>query len=194
MAIAEQESNFSTHVRAPTSSATGLFQFIESTWLRTLRDFGPKHGLTREAQAIQNSDGALYVADSAKRAHILGLRNNPYIAALMAGEMLNHDRQWIAERIGRDLTHGETYLAHFLGPEDAAMFLSRMQRQPQTQAANLLPGPARANHAIFYAGRRRAGALSVAAVHDKFEAMMHVRHNRFAHVEEVVGLSAYASQ
>ena len=135
MAIADKESSFSTHVQARTSSATGLFQFIERTWLQVVRDFGAKHGLAKEAAAVQWVDDELVVADSGERARILELRRNPYLSALLAAEMLSRDRTRIASRIGRDLTRGETYLSHFLGPDDAERFMEKVVDQPNAAAA-----------------------------------------------------------
>jgi Transglycosylase SLT domain len=186
MAIADKESSFSTAVKAKTSSATGLYQFIESTWLKVVRDFGAKHGLEKEAKAINWVDDELTVADAAERARILELRRDPYLSALLAAEMLKRDRTRIAKRIGRDLSDGETYLAHFLGPDDAERFLEKVVGQPKAAAVKLLPRPARANRSIFFAraGRKLKG-LSVAEVHGKFEKMMGLRLDRYRNVHQV---------
>lgn len=42
---AKAESNFNPSVKAKTSSATGLFQFIKSTWLDMVDKHGAKHGI-----------------------------------------------------------------------------------------------------------------------------------------------------
>lgn len=186
MAIADKESSFSTGVQARTSSATGLFQFIEKTWLKVVKDFGAKHGLRKEAKAIAWVDDELVVADGAEKARILELRREPYISALLAAEMLKRDRERIARRIGRDLTHGETYLAHFLGPDDAERFMEKVVEEPGTAAAKLLPKPARANKPIFFArSGRKQKSLSVAEVHRKFKAMMDLRLDRYRNVQQV---------
>ncbi|MDN3719678.1 transglycosylase SLT domain-containing protein [Roseibium salinum] len=44
---AARESAFNPTAKARTSSATGLFQFIESTWLETMKEAGPRHGLEK---------------------------------------------------------------------------------------------------------------------------------------------------
>ncbi len=192
MAIADKESSFKTTVQARTSSATGLFQFIERTWLHVVREFGAKHGLEKEAALIGwDDDGP--VVEAADRARILELRRDPYLSALMAAEMLKRDRDRIARGIGRDLTDGEVYLAHFLGPDDAERFLQKVEKQPKAVAARLLPRPARANRPIFYvrAGRKAKGR-SVAEVHKKFEAMMDTRLERYRNVGDIPGLTAFA--
>jgi hypothetical protein len=193
MAIADKESSFATHVRAKTSSATGLFQFIDATWLKVVRDFGARHGMEAEAKAIVIIDDEFTVADAAEKARILELRRDPMLSALMAGEMLNRDRARIAQRIGRDLTHGEVYLAHFLGPNDAERFMAKVVEEPKAAAARLLPRPARANKPIFFArAGRKARSLSVAEVHEKFEDMITRRTQRYRDVPERLGAAAYA--
>jgi hypothetical protein len=195
MAIADKESSFSTGVKAKTSSATGLYQFIEATWLKTVRDFGARHGLEKEAKAINWVDDELVVADAAEKARILELRRDPYVSALLAAEMLKRDRNRIGKRIGRELTDGETYLAHFLGPDDAERFLEKVVGEPKAGAVKLLPRPARANRSIFYArtGRKMKG-LSVAEVHSKFERMMGLRLDRYRNVHQVANATTVAAE
>src|SRR4051794_38112576 len=55
MALADKESSLLPDNKAHTSSAEGLFQFVESTWLEVLRRYGSKHGYAAEAEAIQVS-------------------------------------------------------------------------------------------------------------------------------------------
>ena len=195
MAVADKESSFITAVQAKTSSATGLYQFIERTWLGVIRDFGPKYGYGQDAALIvPDANDRPSVQDQAERARILDMRRDPYLSALMAGEMLKRDAARIALKIGRELTLGEVYLAHFLGADDAENFLSQVVDKPTAAAAILLPGPARANRSIFFAGttgrgrHRKPASLSVAQVHQKFEAMMSTRGDRYRDVRNVAGL------
>jgi len=192
MSIADKESSFAPSVKASTSSATGLFQFIDTTWFRVVRDFGAKHGMSQEAALIEEAElrGGM---SPATRQSILNLRNDPYLSALMAAEMLKADGARIAARIGRDLSEGETYLAHFLGPSDAEKFMSKVVAEPRYAAPKLLPKPARANRSIFYEKtRRKPQSLTVADVHRKFENMMGIRWERYRDVEKVAGLTAYS--
>lgn len=195
MAVADKESSFITAVQAKTSSATGLYQFIERTWLGVIRDFGAKYGYAQDAALIvPDANDRPSVQDQAERARILDMRRDPYLSALMAGEMLKRDAARIALKIGRELSLGEVYLAHFLGPDDAENFLSQVVDKPGAAAAALLPGPARANRSIFFSGttgrgrHRKPASLSVAQVHQKFEAMMSTRGDRYRDVRSVAGL------
>jgi soluble lytic murein transglycosylase-like protein len=71
MALADKESSLLPDNKARTSSAEGLFQFIESTWLEVLRRYGPKHGYVAEAEAIQVVQGRPVVSDGNERGRLL---------------------------------------------------------------------------------------------------------------------------
>lgn len=64
---AQRESSLEPDAKAKTSSATGLFQFIEQTWLSMVKQEGPKQGLSQYADAISESGGRLTVSDPAAR-------------------------------------------------------------------------------------------------------------------------------
>src|SRR3546814_888298 len=49
---AKIESGFNPNARASTSSATGLYQFIDQSWLGVVNDHGEKYGLGWAANAI----------------------------------------------------------------------------------------------------------------------------------------------
>src|SRR4051794_16741470 len=115
MALADKESSLLPDNKARTSSAEGLFQFIEGTWFEVLRRYGPKYGYTSEAEAIQIIRGRPVVSDSTDRERILRLRRIPYLSALMAGEMITTHRQILANKGARDPPFAELYIAHFLG-------------------------------------------------------------------------------
>ena len=138
---------------------------------------------------MQDGNDRPSIADSGERARVLELRRDPYLSAVLAGEMLKRDAARISLRIGRELTLGEVYLAHFLGPDDAERFMTKVVNEPKSAAAALLPKPARANKTIFYAkaGRRKVKSLSVAEVHEKFENMMSTRSARYRDVGAITG-------
>lgn len=180
MAVADKELSFATEAKAQTSSAEGLFQFIESTWLGVVYEFGAKYGLEKELAQITRSGRQFVVPDAAERERILQLRREPYLSALLAGEMLKRDTLRLEKGLGRHLTGGEIYLIHFLGPEGAQIFIDKINGQPDFAAAELLPKAAQANQPIFYAeagGQSRT--LTVSEVQHKFEEMIRVRLDRY---------------
>jgi len=191
MAVADKESAFSTAVQAKTSSATGLYQFIEQTWLGVIYEFGPRHGLANEARLIGRSGRQFTVADANERQRILDLRREPYISALLAGEMLKRDTLRLEKAMGRHLTGGEIYLIHFLGPDAAQTFIETMEETPGAKAAELLPRPAQANRPIFYADAGgETKTLSLSEVHKKFNDMIKVRLDRYGDVRKLWGAQA----
>ncbi|MFM7404200.1 MAG: transglycosylase SLT domain-containing protein [Erythrobacter sp.] len=152
LAQAEVESAMNPDARAATSSATGLYQFIESTWLDTMKKHGHRFGLGHIADQIDvTASGNAYVADGARREAILGLRSDPQIAALMAAGLAEDNRAHLMPILGRQPDHAELYLAHFLGAGGAGRFLSELQADPGQSAAALFSRPAASNRAIFYA-------------------------------------------
>lgn len=183
MAVADKESSFSTAVKAQTSSATGLYQFIEQTWLGVIYEFGTKHGLAADVKLIGRSGRQFVVTDASQRQRILDMRREPYISALLAAEMLKRDTLRLERALGRHLTGGEIYLIHFLGPDAAQTFIETMEEQPGVKAADLLPKPAQANRPIFYADAGgETKVLSVSEVHKKFNDMIKVRLDRYSAV------------
>lgn len=155
MAQAKLESSFDPDARARTSSASGLYQFIDSTWLATLDRHGAALGLGSAANAVTTRGGRYVVADPALRGQIMALRFDPQASALMAGALATDNAAALAPVLGRHPDAAELYMAHFLGAGGATRFLTELARDPQRSAASLLPGPAAANTAIFYA---RGGA------------------------------------
>ncbi|PZU90863.1 MAG: lytic transglycosylase [Chelatococcus sp.] len=156
---AQRESSLQPDAKAPTSSATGLFQFIEQTWLSMVKQEGPKQGLANYADAIsQSSDGRLTVSDPSAREKILSLRKDPQVAAVMAGALTQKNRDQLAASIGRQPNAGELYMAHVLGARGASDLIRSVASDPGRAAASDFPEAAAANRGIFYdkAGRARS--------------------------------------
>lgn len=188
MALADKESSFRADVRAPTSSAEGLYQFIDRTWLDVVRRWGADHGLAMEADAVTLVDERPVVEDESMRARILELRREPYLAAVMAAEMLKRDAAEIGFRTGRALGPTEMYLAHFLGLEDAARFITLLDARKPPSAAKVFPAAARANAAIFFERRkRRLHGLTVPEVYGRIQSMIDSRVARYRDVQVAAG-------
>ncbi|MCW5759066.1 MAG: transglycosylase SLT domain-containing protein [Phenylobacterium sp.] len=157
MKTAGRESSFNPRAQASTSSAAGLFQFVEQTWLSTLKQHGTKHGYARYADLItRGSDGRYHVNGPEARRAVMDLRLDPHAASLMAGELASDHAAYLKGRTGRDPTAGELYAAHFLGPQGSARLINAVQSQPGASAASLFPDAARSNRSIFYRDGRAA--------------------------------------
>ena len=149
LAQAKLESGLDPSAQAGTSSATGLYQFIDSTWLRTLDRHGAKHGM-EWADAAIGKNGR--VADHATRDHLLSLRYDADTSSLMAAELTRENAAGLQTVLGREAEPTELYLAHFLGLGGAQKFLGALASNPDQSAAAMMPQAARANRSIFYDG------------------------------------------
>lgn len=151
MRTAGRESGYNPKAKAQTSSAAGLFQFVDQTWLATLKRHGSKYGYARYAELIEKGpDGRYRVADTAARRAVLDLKLDPHAASLMAGELTSDHASYLKGRTGRPPTSGELYAAHFLGPQGSAKLIEAMHSRPGAAAASLFPAAAAANRGIFY--------------------------------------------
>jgi hypothetical protein len=156
MALADKESSLLPDNKARTSSAEGLFQFVEGTWLEVLRRYGPKHGYAAEAESIQVVEGRPAVSDGNERERILRLRRDPYLSALMAGEMITTHRQILAGKVARDPSFAELYMGHFLGVNGASRFMALLSDKPRKSASKASPHAGKANHALFFVSKKDA--------------------------------------
>ena len=157
---AETESGFDPKAKASTSSATGLYQFLEGTWLSMVRQHGARHGMAAEAAAIGTGPGgAPRVSDPATRARILEMRNDPGFAAAMAAEYTKESQGHLRGALGREPVATDLYFAHFFGPHGAAQFLRARDANGAAPGADLLPDAAAANRAVFYAPDGRARSM-----------------------------------
>ena len=164
MRSAKRESGYNPGAKAPTSSAAGLFQFVDQTWLSTLKKHGSKYGYARYAELIQQgSDGRFHVGGAEARRAVMDLRLDPHAASLMAGELTSEHASYLRGRVGRDPTAGELYAAHFLGPQGSAKLIEAMHSNPRGPAASLFPEAAASNHSIFYRDGRAASVSEVYA-------------------------------
>lgn len=156
---AQRESALEPDAKARTSSATGLFQFIEQTWLSIMRQEGPKQGMANYAGAIsEDGSGRLTVSDPALREKILQLRTDPQVATVMAGALTQKNAEQLGQALGRQPQAGELYMAHVLGARGATDLIRTVGSDPTRAAARDFPEAAAANRSIFYdkAGRARS--------------------------------------
>jgi hypothetical protein len=166
---AATESSFNPNAKASTSSASGLYQFIDQTWLTELSQHGAQYGLGRQAAAISvDSSGHASVSDPSMRAEIMNLKNDPAAAAEMAAAFTKDNQAYLQGAVGGSIGPTELYLAHFLGAGGAAKFLSAMRRDPAQAAASVMPQAADSNEPVFYHADGTPRSLS--EVYQRFAA------------------------
>src|SRR5580692_7178090 len=161
LATAQVESGLNPQAGASTSSARGLFQFIEQTWLGTIKQSGAQLGYGRYADAItKTSSGHYQVSDPAMRAEILKLRNDPTANAVMAGAFTKANADYLATKLGRQPSEGELYIAHFLGAGGAARLISLAAANPNAKATDYFQNAANAIPRSSMTGQPAARAAS----------------------------------
>ena len=169
LATAKMESDFNPSAGASTSSAHGLYQFIDQTWFGTVKEAGGQLGYGQYADAItKTSSGDYTVSDPAARSAILKLRDDPTAASSMAAVLTQSNSFKLTGTIGRRPTDGELYMAHFLGVGGAAKLITSAEDSPQASAVKMFPNAAAANHSIFY--DRSGSARSVSEVYGVLNA------------------------
>ena len=172
LAQAHLESGLNPQAKARTSSAAGLYQFIEGTWLSSLDRY--REQLASYPDTERSSAKAavtLSMADAnsgLSREERLELRHDPQLAALVAAAYATENGKRLRGVLGRSATSTELYLAHFLGSGGASRFMLAWKRNPNRAAALMFPRAARSNRSIFYTSSGRARSLQGVLRH--FEA------------------------
>jgi hypothetical protein len=185
LATAKIESDLDPSLTMKSSSAAGLFQFIDQTWLGTLKQAGPAFGYGAYADAItRNAAGHYSVDDPEMRKQIMKLRQDPTANSVMAGVLTQKNAGSLTRKIGRQPTDSELYIAHFLGAGGAGKLIQAAASNPQANAADAFPLAAHANRPIFY--DRQGNARSISGVYSEI-----VR--RFKAAGDSVGATMMAS-
>lgn len=98
------ESGGNANAKNPNSSATGAGQFLDSTWLATVKAHRPD------------------LLEGRTTADVLALRNDKALSREMVSHLANDNAQFLRNQ-GIQPTDGDIYLAHFLGPRGASQVL-----------------------------------------------------------------------
>lgn len=174
---ASAESSFDADAKARTSSASGLYQFIERTWLDMVERHGDKHGIDTSGKT---------------RGEILELRNDPKAASLMAAEFASENEKFLDAHYGGEIGATELYFAHFLGAGGASSFLNARQEDPMQKGAILFPSAAKANRNVFY-DQSSGRAKSLDEIYAYFDKKFSIENTPPASLEEDTTSAAIAN-
>lgn len=109
--IIGNESGGNAYAQNPNSSAGGLGQFIDSTWLSMLQKHRPD------------------LVEGKSPQELLALKSDPALSREMT-DAYAADNQAILSKNGAPVTPGSTYLAHFAGPQGAVSVLNSDPNAP----------------------------------------------------------------
>ncbi len=186
MAQAAQESGFDPKAQASTSSARGLYQFIDRTWLEMVRDHGSRHGMGDLSAWIEGKPGETpRVRDPVIKAKIMALRDDPAFSSMMAGEYASGNKSKLERDTGGSAGATELYLAHFLGPSGASRFLTTLKANSSAQADQILPEAAAANRNVFYA-KDSGRPLTVGEIYQRFARSIGGKQAEFGNMQALV--------
>lgn len=135
----------------PSSSATGVGQFTEGTWLGLMKDGSTAAKLGVDVSGMTDQQ-------------ILDLRKNVDVSVGAIAALAARDRGTIEGALGRPVNDAELYMSHFLGAGGAITLLKMNEQQPDASAAALMPAAAAANRNVFY--DKSGKALTVGQVYN----------------------------
>lgn len=105
----------------PYSSASGVGQFIESTWLSMIKQYGNQIGVDTRTM----NDGQL-----------LALRKDPVVGKFITTKYAEQNVAYLQSKGVSNISPGAIYAAHYFGPAVAADFL---KADPNAKATDVLP-------------------------------------------------------
>jgi hypothetical protein len=150
------ESSFNPELEAATSSAAGLYQFVEQSWLFMMQETGAELGFEDLANAISTGEGGKYeVTLDEVREEILRLRYDAEMSAIFAGLFTRRNFEALAQMIEREPDASELYLAHVMGAWGAAEMIQLVETKPDAKANRHFRRAARANRSIFFHKNRK---------------------------------------
>lgn len=155
LTVGMMESSLKPKAGAGTSSAKGLYQFINSTWTEVLGKYGNKYGIPKNANVY-----------------------DPWANTLMGAEYLKEGARRIQGTLGRPATPVDLYMTHFMGGGGGSSFLKNLARKPDAPAAADFDSAARANPTVFFKNGRM---LTYAEVYD---ALQRRARNNFSNVAQ----------
>ena len=136
------ESDLGRMTISSSSSARGIYQFIEPTWLVLMKRYGERIGykayadmieINKETRQPQITHGGVVM-----RQKILDLRYNTRIAALIkAHQIKDEERVLRSFKNGQDINITDHYIAHMLGLSLARTFYQLKQSESVIILSNL---------------------------------------------------------
>lgn len=147
---AHLETNLDPGAQSRTSTAAGLFQMTDSTWLSLIRNYGSRYGWKAFGEQVNCSARSSGIADTATKQAALDLRFDAMTSTFLAAELARENQEALKKALARDVSDPELYVAHFLGLAGSVRILRSLETSPDAFAASMFPAAARANKPLFY--------------------------------------------
>jgi hypothetical protein len=138
-----------------TSSAVGIAQFTKGTAVRLAKSNNGFYARVLGIDIAGKSDDEIHAMFKDPKVAMTG-------AALLARENANQ----MQRDLGRPVSDGEMYLAHFLGAGGATTLIRAVQADPNQLAATIMPQAAAANKGIFF-DKETGRGLTVAQLYSR---------------------------
>ena len=177
LCVASTESGMNTSAKNKHSSAQGPFQFTNVAWLEAVYRFGSDHGMDWLAQRITQQPSGAMVVDHAAREHLLTLRDNPAMSAMMAAAVMKNDCAAVEKATGNKCTLGHMYLIHLLGTSGAVHFVEAAVSGRGTSSDIVAPTAVAQNRNLF---TREGKVLSAQDAMKGIESMMADKYRFYA--------------
>ena len=130
-------------------SATGLFQFIKSTWKSMVNKYGKQYGIS------------------------MGDIRNPRANSIMGALLYKENASYLKRKLGREPSLAEVYMAHFSGMGGAVKLIKAMQRNPNAPASSVYSPTAIKNNQALLKGK------TLQQIYDKLESKVLKAQRRF---------------
>lgn len=122
----------------PTSSAVGVMQFTNQTFLNLIKDKTVAAAIGVNIDNMSDKD-------------ILELRKDPRVSVMAGAALAQQNKKLIESTLGRGVNDAELYMAHFLGASRAVALLEARNEDGLQYAADVLPQQvSKANKPVFF--------------------------------------------
>ncbi|PCI57085.1 MAG: hypothetical protein COB36_02105 [Alphaproteobacteria bacterium] len=188
------ESDLGRVTKSSTSSARGIFQYIEPTWLVLIKRYGSRIGQGDYTNSI-TINAESYLPEIASDSQftikdILTLRDNTKIASLIKAYQLKDEAKIVAKyKAGQRINATDHYIVHMLGLSQAHTFYALLKNESSNILANLeskgFKEAMRLNPTFFYNAQNKA--LSAADAYIQFHHKISQQYKRLHAISEKYG-------